>query len=212
LAIALGAGTRGTAPNQQGALALIAHTAVGRRASVVICAGLAAYALWKFTQGIFGHGPERGGGVNMIDRIANVAGGVIYLGFFWVAVSALTGSSGNSSNEPRRAASDILGWPGGQLIVGITGGVLLAISLYQMYDAVRGGFAKQSRTAQMSSHERRLFMVFGRVRLTARALVFALIGISCCALRSSSIPKTRSASTGHWLDCITSRSGAGSSG
>jgi hypothetical protein len=28
----------------------------------------------------------------------------------------------------------------------------------------------------MSSHERRLFMVFGRVGLTARALVFALIG------------------------------------
>ena len=58
LALALGAGTMGAVPSQQGALALIARSAVGGAALVVICAGLMAYALWKLTQGIAGRGPE----------------------------------------------------------------------------------------------------------------------------------------------------------
>ena len=176
LAIALGAGTMGTAPNQQGALSLIARSALGRAALVAICVGLLAYALWKFTQGTFGRGPEGGGSLKPIDRIGNLAGGVVYLGFFAVALRALTGSSGNSSAQQKHAAAGILGWPGGQVIVGICGGVLIAISLYQLYDAVHGGFSDEAKTQRMSKAERRLFMVLGRVGLSARALVFALVG------------------------------------
>lgn len=176
LAIALGAGTIGTSPNQEGALLLIAHTPVGRPAMVVICGGLLAYAVWKFTQAVFGYGPEGGGGARFRDRIANLAGGAVYLGFLAVAILALTGSSGSSSTEPRHAARGILGWPGGQVIVGIIGGALMAISLYQIYDAISGRYARESKTEQMNSGARSLFMVLGRVGLTVRALVFGLIG------------------------------------
>lgn len=176
LAVAFGAGTMGTTPNQQGALALIARTPVGRPALVVISAGLLAYALWKLTQGAFGRGPEGGGGTNWKDRVANLAGGVVYLLFVAVAIRVLTGNAGNSSSEPSHAASGLLGLPGGQLIVGIAGAGLLAISLYQLADALRGRFADDSKTEGMDSHEHRLFMWLGRIGLTARALVFGLIG------------------------------------
>jgi hypothetical protein len=176
LAIALGAGTMGTSPNQQGALVLIAHTPVGRPAMVVICAGLLAYALWKLTQALFGYGPEGGGGATWHDRTANLAGGLVYLGFLAVAILALTGNSGNASSEPRHAARDVLGWPGGQVLIGIVGAALMAISLYQIYDAVRGGYARDSKTEQMNPSQRTVFMVLGGVGLTARALVFGLIG------------------------------------
>lgn len=176
LALALGAGTDGAAPNQQGALALIGRSPIGRLALVVISAGLLAYALWKLTQGIFGRGPEGGGGYQLTDRIANLAGGVVYIAFFVVAIRVLIGSAGNSSSEPREATSGVLGWPGGPVIVGIGGAVLIAISLYQLYDALRGEFASDSKTGEMGPRQRRLFMVLGRVGLTARALVFALIG------------------------------------
>jgi Domain of Unknown Function (DUF1206) len=176
LAIALGAGTGGATPNQQGALALISRTPLGRVALVVISAGLIAYALWRLTQGILGRGPEGGGGTKLWDRISNLASGVVYLGFFAVAVRVLTGSAGNASSEPRRAAGGVLGWPGGQLIVGIGGGVLIAISLFQAYDAIRGGFTSQIKTEQMGPRERRAFMLLGEVGLVARALAFALVG------------------------------------
>jgi hypothetical protein len=62
------------------------------------------------------------------------------------------------------------------VIVGIAGAGLMAISLYQLYDAMRGRFADDSKTERMGSRERQLFMRLGRTGLTARALVFALIG------------------------------------
>ena len=53
--------------------------------------------------------------------------------------------------------------PGGQLIIGIAGAALMAISLYQIYDAIRGGHARESKTEQMNAPEHSLFMVLGRV-------------------------------------------------
>jgi hypothetical protein len=175
-AIALGAGTMGEPANQQGALALIARSAVGRAALVVICCGLLAYGVWKLTQGVFGRGPEGGGARDVKGRVASLGGATVYLGFFAVATRVLVGGSGNSASEPRRAAAGVLDWPGGQLIVGIAGAVLIGISLYQLYDGVRGGFATADKTREMGPFERRLFMVVGYTGLVARAIVFAVVG------------------------------------
>ena len=176
LALALGAGSAPAAPDQQGALALIARAPLGRVGVAVAAAGLLAYALWKLSQAVFGRGPEGGGGDELTDRLGNGAGGIVYLGFFAVAVRILFGSSGNSSNAPSHAAAGVLGWPGGAVIVGATGAVLIAISLYQLYDACRGGFAEDAKLGEMSPAERRTFMIVGRVGLAARALVFGLVG------------------------------------
>jgi uncharacterized protein DUF1206 len=176
LAIALGAGTSGTAANQQGALSLIASADVGRPALVVLCAGLLAYALWKLAQGIFGRGPEGGGSAELKDRVGNAAGGLVYVGFFAVGVSVLTRTAGNSAREPGQTTSGVMGWPGGQVLVGIAGAGLIAISLYQLYDGLRGGFLEEAKAEQLDDGPRRLFLVLGRVGLSARAMVFALIG------------------------------------
>jgi hypothetical protein len=176
LALAAGAGTAGTAPNQQGALELIDRSWPGRATLAVIAAGLLAYALWKLTQGIFGSGPEGGGGTGLKDRVANVSGGVIYVGFFFVAVRVLAGSGGGSSTQPRHTAAGVLAWPGGPVIVGAAGAILLVVSLYQLYEALTGQFARQSKVGSMNADERRLFLILGRVGLSARAVVFALIG------------------------------------
>lgn len=175
-ALAFGAGTLGAPANQQGALTVIAQSILGRIALVVIAAGLLAYALWKLVQGIFGRGPEGGGGRELKDRVANLAGGIVYVGFFVVAIRVLIGSQGDSSSAPRRAAAGVLGWPGGQILVGVGGTVLIAISVYQVYEALSGNFADEAKTGQMGERQRRLFMVIGRIGLVARALVFVLVG------------------------------------
>jgi hypothetical protein len=125
---------------------------------------------------VFGRGPEGGGGTELKDRVANAAGGVVYVGFAAVAIRVLAGSGGNSSAEPREATSGVLGWPGGPVIVGIAGAGLMAISLYQLYDAFRGGFATEAKIERMGSDEHNLYLVLGRIGLSARALVFSLMG------------------------------------
>jgi hypothetical protein len=62
------------------------------------------------------------------------------------------------------------------VIVGAAGATLLLVSLYQLYEALTGQFARESKTGRMKAEQRRLFLTLGRVGLSARAVVFALIG------------------------------------
>jgi hypothetical protein len=176
LALAVGAGPAPNAPNQQGALALIARAPLGRIAVALAAAGLLAYAVWKLAQAMFGRGPEGGGGSTLKARVASAGGGVAYLAFFAVALRILFGSSNSGSRDPSQTAAGILGWPGGSVIVGVAGAVLIAISLFQIHDAWRGRFVKDNKVREMSPLELRAFMVLGHVGLVARALVFALVG------------------------------------
>ncbi len=175
-ALAVGAGSEPVAPNQQGALALIASAPLGRVAVALAAAGLLAYALWKLGQAIFGRGPEGGGGPDVKDRVSNAAGGIVYLGFFAVAVRILFGSSSDGSKAPSKAAAGVLGLPGGSVLVGIAGAVLIVISLFQIYDACRGGFLEDSKLHEMGRFGQRTFTVLGRIGLVARAIVFGLVG------------------------------------
>jgi hypothetical protein len=101
---------------------------------------------------------------------------VVYLAFFAVAVRILFGGSSGSSSQPSKTAAGVLGWPGGPALVGIAGSALIAISLYQAYDAIRGNFADDSKLTEMSPRARRAFMALGRIGLVARGLVFAIVG------------------------------------
>lgn len=176
IALAVGAGTAGTAPDQQGALALLDKSPLGAVALVAIATGLLAYALWKISQAVFGRGPEGGGGPALKDRVFNFFGGVAYLVFFAVAIRVLVKGSGGGGGSPRSATAGVLGWPGGPVLVALAGLALIAISAYQGYDGLTGGFADEVKTGEMGARERRTFMRLGRVGLTARALVFALVG------------------------------------
>lgn len=177
MALAAGAGGAPAAPNQQGALALVAQAPLGKAALGVAAAGLLAYALWKLGQAVLGRGPEGGGGgPDLWHRASNLGGSLAYFAFFAVAVNAIGGSSGGGSSEPRKAAAGVLGWPGGPGIIGAAGVALLAISAYQAYDAVSGGFAHESKTGRMGQAERSAFVWLGRIGLIARSLVFALVG------------------------------------
>ncbi len=179
IALAVGAGTDHTAPNQQGALALVARAPLGVVALSVAAAGLLAYAGWNLVQAIRGHGLEGGGGSGAFDRVSNLARGLVYLGFFAVALRVIIdggGSGRQSAGAPRHAAAGVLGWTGGRWLVGAAGVVLVAIALQQAWTAVTDGFTSGLKSGELGQRERRLLLIAGRVGLTARALVFAVCG------------------------------------
>lgn len=178
-ALAVGVGSDGTSPNQQGALALIAAAPLGRAVIAVAAVGLLAYAVWKLGLGVMGRGPEGGGGKDWHDRVANLSAGVVYVSFFGIAVQVLVGAAGREAGE-RGETAGLLGLPGGQFIVGIAGLVLVGVSLYQCYQAVCGQFKHDNKGHEMGEREHGLFVVIGRVGLIARALVFVLVGYFLC--------------------------------
>src|SRR5579863_2132933 len=177
IALACGAGTAGTQPDQQGALALVAGAPLGFVAIIVIAVGMLAYAVWKLTQAIRGRGPEGGGDPGLASRVANAGAGIGYLLFCAVAVRILAGSgTGNSNGSAKHAAAGILGWPAGRFLVGAVGVTLVAACAYQAYYAFTERFTREAKTEEMSVDERRIYCAAGKVGLISRALVFALCG------------------------------------
>jgi hypothetical protein len=175
-ALAAGAGRGGGTATQQGALELIARAPLGRIVVMVAALGTLAYALWKLALGIIGHGPEGSAGHHLKDRVANLAGGLVYLGLFGVCVRVVIGSAGSGTSEQRKATVGVLGWPGGRLIVAAIGVTLIVVSVVQIYEAVKGKFAEDSKLEDMSDAVARTFYMLGRIGLCARAIVFVLIG------------------------------------
>jgi uncharacterized protein DUF1206 len=176
-ALAVGAGHDGAATNQQGALALIASAPLGKVALVGIAVGLLAYALWKLFLGVAGRGPEGGGGRSLKDRVANVSAGLVYFGFFALAVTVLAGASGSEASEPRSTAAGVLSWPAGPVFVALVGLIFIIVCLVQAYEGATGKFLDEAKCDVMGDHGTYTWVdVMGRVGLVARAVVFAVVG------------------------------------
>jgi hypothetical protein len=140
---------------------------------------LLAYALWKLGLGVIGRGAEGGGARSLKDRAGNLGAAVCYVAFFAVAIQVLVGSAGRQSGEQAKTAG-VLGWPGGQVIVFIAGAILIGVSLYQCYEALRGQFIEDNKPDEMSDWQQRIFVALGAVGLLSRAIVFGLVGYFLC--------------------------------
>lgn len=176
LAIKLAFGVGGKTTNQQGALKTIAHQPFGKVLLILVAVGLAGYSLWRLIHAALGHGPEDSD--TTFDRIAALGSGIVYGGLCAVAVAILLGSGGSStSGNTHKTTAGVLGWPAGTWLVGIAGGVLIGIGLYQGYRGLSKDFLKDSKTEEMSAEVRRWVEWLGTFGHLARMVVFGLVGI-----------------------------------
>ena len=71
----------------------------------------------------------------------------------------------------------MLGWPGGQWIVGAAGAVFIGIGLYQGYKGLSRKFLDEDKTEEMGPTARRWITIIGVIGHLARMVAFGLIGI-----------------------------------
>jgi Domain of Unknown Function (DUF1206) len=174
LALRLALGQGGRTTNQQGALHTVAQQPLGKALLTLLAIGLGGYALWRFARAAIGHGPE--GTDSKFDRVTALASGIVYAGFFIVAVRILTGSNGSSST-PKTASRDVFVWPAGTWIVGAAGLIVIGVGLYQGYRGVTRDFLKDSKTEQMSPRAKRWISRLGLIGHLSRMVVFTLVGV-----------------------------------
>jgi hypothetical protein len=176
LAIRLAQGQGSQPAGQQGALRTIESQPGGRALLVLMAIGLGGYAIWRIALAFVGETPEAGRH-SALERIGALGSGIAYAVFCLLAVDLLRGSSTNASQGPHKAASGVLGWPGGRELVGAAGALLLVVAAYQAYMGLSRRFLKESKTNEMGPTVKKAFTVLGVVGITARAVVFALIGV-----------------------------------
>ena len=174
LAIKLALGSGGKTTNQQGALATIAKQPFGRALLILMAIGLAGYAIWRLVRAAIGHGPEASDDTK--ERISGAASGIGYLSLCITAVALLLGSGSGGSSDPGGATAGVLGWPGGQILVGIAGLIIIGVGLEEGYKGITEKFLEKSKTERMSKPVERSFTALGIFGHLARMVVFALIG------------------------------------
>jgi hypothetical protein len=173
--VAMHSGSKPT--NQRGAMETIQKQPFGHWLLVAVAVGLGGYALWRFVQAIWGHGPEGGGDSSAFGRVVAAASGCAYAGMCALAVSILLGASSRSSGNPHKSAAGVLGWPGGQWLVGAAGAVFIGVALYQGYKGVSKKFLDDDKIEEMGPAARRWITRIGVVGHLARMVAFGLIGV-----------------------------------
>lgn len=173
LEVALGEGGKTT--DQQGAMKAISGQSYGKVLLVALAIGLAGYAIWRLTRAVVGHGAEQRDDTG--DRIAALASGIVYAALCVVAIGILVGSgSSSSSQKAKETTAGVLGWSGGPIFVAIAGLVLIGVAIYQAYKGLSRNFLEDAKTGEMSEPVRKAYTALGVFGLTARAVIFALIG------------------------------------
>ena len=173
LAFKLAVGAGGKTTSQSGALQEIAGQPLGTVLLIALAIGLAAYAIWRLSEGVAGSRPDDDGSLQR--RVAAIGSAVAYAALCVTAVKIIAGAHA-SSGSPKPAAAGILGWPGGPEIVAVAGLVIIGIGVYQGYKGIARKFLEDSRTERMGQGTEAAFTTLGIVGHVARAVTFMLIG------------------------------------
>lgn len=172
---ALGAG--GQTTDTRGAFSEIYSQPFGRVLLGAIALGLTAYAIWRFSESLVdaeGKGKDLKG---VSIRFGYACSGLLHAGLAFNAVRLLLGDGeGNSEQEHRSRATEIMHLPFGPLLVGLAGAGFLCFGLYQIYKGYKAKFRKRLEVRAMGERENLWATRFGKFGLAARGVVFGIIG------------------------------------
>jgi hypothetical protein len=174
LALKLALGHGGKVTNQQGALHTVAHQPFGKLLLTLVAIGLGGYSLWRFVRAAIGRGPE--GSDTGFERIAALGSGVAYGAMCAIAIEILLGTGSSSSGNAEKETAGVFGWPGGVWLVGIAGGVMIVVALYQGYRGITQKFLEDSKTSEMGPGTKQWIRWLGTIGHLARMVVFGLVG------------------------------------
>lgn len=178
LAVALASGLGGRATGRKGALEVVADESYGRALLLGLALGFGAYALWRLAQALLdrdGRGTDAPG---LARRIGNFARALFYGTLAATALTLLdgTGSDTSETGEARRATAEVLGWPGGRLLVSAVGLGFLGASVFNAYRAFTQSFEEKWYVDDLSERVQQWLSAIGSAGLLARFVVFGLVG------------------------------------
>ncbi len=185
LALKLALGSGGKATSREGALKSLAQHSFGKILLILLALGFAAYAIWRFIQGLVERedpeeaGEAKGEAKKWGKRAGYAARGLIYGALSLSALRILTKSDHAQSQNQRakQTTSTIFDLPAGRWLVGLAGLCIIGAGLWNAYRGLARTFEDRWRTGQMSHTERIWGSRIGAVGHLARAVVFGLIGL-----------------------------------
>ncbi|MBA2331951.1 MAG: DUF1206 domain-containing protein [Actinobacteria bacterium] len=162
--------------DSQGALRAIAEQPLGKLQLGILALGLAAYALWRFAQGVLDRDNEGEGAKGLAKRAGAFLRGGWYAGLCVLTVSKLVGAGGGGGGKSEdKATAGILGLSYGRYLVFGAAAGFAGAALWNGYRAATCKFTKKLKTEQMGETEETAATGIGIVGHLARGVVWGLI-------------------------------------
>lgn len=167
---------------KQGALQTIIEQPFGKILLGIVVLGLLGYVTWRMIQAFKdpdGYGTDTKG---IFKRIGFFFSGLIYLFFAFSGARMIfsglgsSNSGGSGGGGRQMLVAKVLEQPFGQWLIGIAAVILIAKGIEQLYKAYTAKFKRKVNEAKMSHKERVTFMRTGRIGLTARGIVWGILG------------------------------------
>ena len=180
LATQVAAGHNETRADKQGALQAVVRQPFGRILVLLLAAGFAGYAAWRFVEAAVGPAdqPDADSAKGKFKRVGYFLRGGLYTFFFGSAVKLFIWSNA-ATKEGAEAdwTARVLTWPGGTWLVQATGLVAIGAGLYIGWRGVAGKFRKRLKSLEMGETVRRWVRVVGTVGMISRMLIAIMIGV-----------------------------------
>lgn len=180
LAAQAAVGTGGTTTDTAGALESIVTQPFGKFLLGLVAVGLVGYFLWRCVQAILdpGHAGEKLDAKRIVQRLGYGCSAIAYAGLTLTAIKLILGSGGGGGGDSTQDwTARLLAQPFGRWLVGLGGLVIIAVGLSYLYQAYKAKFLDEYRLDQMSQREQKWARRLGQIGMSARGIVFALIGV-----------------------------------
>ena len=161
LALQLALGHAATA-DQNGALAALASTAIGKALLWVLLAGFGLLGVWQVAEALGRAGKQ---------RIKPAAKAVVYLALAWTTFGVLRGSATSGNGQSAGTAATLMAHPAGRLLVGAVGLLVIGIGIYHVVKGWRKKFLTDLR-----EHPSEWVVRAGRTGYVAKGIALALVG------------------------------------
>ncbi|PKR76785.1 hypothetical protein CEY16_13275 [Halalkalibacillus sediminis] len=173
-AIGIGGNTEGT----QGMFKSLAGMPFGEVLLWIIGIGLFLYIMWLLIKVVKDPQNKGKGMKGIFGRGASLVIAIIYSGLALSAIQVASSAGGRSGggNSEKTMSAELLSQPYGQWIIGIIGGIIIFYGLNEAYKGITTKFMKRFHTQDMSTQEKKVARNSGRLGLTARGIVLAMVG------------------------------------
>jgi uncharacterized membrane protein len=164
LKVAWGIGGGSKNADTSGALQTLASTGTGVVLLWICVVGFLLLAVWQLFEAAIGFGETS-------DRLKAVAKGVTYLFFAWTTFKVGQGAGSSAEKQTEDFTAGLMGSPGGRLLVGLVGLVVLGIAGYHVYKGWTKKFLEDLR-----EHPGDWAVTAGRIGYIAKGVARVIVG------------------------------------
>lgn len=170
--IAVLGGHSGKEANAHGALAIVSRPLIGKVAIGSVALGFFLFGVGRLVGAVKDHS------VSKTRRVLTAMQGLFYLALAYVPASFLAGNhQTGSQQQQQKTTAQVLGFPGGRVILIIVGVILMGVCVQQIRGALVRDFRDGLDLAGAPRLVRSITSVAGVIGITSRALVFLPVGI-----------------------------------